>query len=54
MFSAIMSGSIKTHIATIGPTTRDFLKEEYDFEPDVTSPKPSPEGLSEGIGAVKN
>ncbi|KAF3763758.1 tetrapyrrole biosynthesis, uroporphyrinogen III synthase [Cryphonectria parasitica EP155] len=36
-------------IATIGPTTRDYLKRTFDFEPDVCSKKPSPEGVLEGI-----
>ncbi|KAF2102333.1 tetrapyrrole biosynthesis, uroporphyrinogen III synthase [Rhizodiscina lignyota] len=33
------------YIATIGPTTRDHLKREFAFEPDVCSPKPNPESL---------
>lgn len=36
-------------IATIGPTTRNYLKRTFDFEPDVCSTKPSPEGVLEGI-----
>lgn len=36
-------------IATIGPTTRDYLKKTFDFEPDVCAEKPSPEGVLEGI-----
>lgn len=36
-------------VATIGPTTRDYLKATFDFEPDVCADRPSPEGLSEGI-----
>lgn len=36
-------------IATIGPTTRNYLKRTFDFEPDVCSEKPSPEGILEGI-----
>lgn len=36
-------------IATIGPTTRNYLKRTFDFEPDVCSEKPSPEGVLEGI-----
>lgn len=36
-------------IATIGPTTRDYLRRTFDFEPDVCSEKPSPEGVLEGI-----
>ncbi|TVY62313.1 Uroporphyrinogen-III synthase [Lachnellula suecica] len=39
----------KTYIATIGPTTRDFLKNEFGFEPDVCAEKPSPEGVEAGI-----
>lgn len=36
-------------IATIGPTTRDYLKKTFDFEPDVCAEKPSPEGVLAGI-----
>jgi uroporphyrinogen-III synthase len=39
----------RTFIATIGPTTKDYLVREFGFEPDVVAPKPSPEGLLEGI-----
>lgn len=38
-----------TFIATIGPTTRDYLKETFGFEPDVCAAKPSPEGIEAGI-----
>lgn len=38
-----------TFIITIGPTTRDFLKDSFDFDPDVCAEKPSPEGLRAGI-----
>jgi uroporphyrinogen-III synthase len=38
-----------TYIATIGPTTRDFLQTKFGFEPDVCAKKPSPEGVEEGI-----
>ncbi|KAI0150595.1 uroporphyrinogen-III synthase [Xylariaceae sp. FL1272] len=38
-----------TYIATIGPTTRDFLKRAFGFEPDVCAEKPSPEGVLQGI-----
>ncbi|KAF2635808.1 tetrapyrrole biosynthesis, uroporphyrinogen III synthase [Massarina eburnea CBS 473.64] len=34
-------------IATIGPTTRDYLVQEFDVAPDVCAEKPSPEGLGE-------
>ncbi|KAJ5744247.1 Tetrapyrrole biosynthesis uroporphyrinogen III synthase [Penicillium manginii] len=36
-------------VATIGPTTRDYLRREFSFEPDVCAEKPSPEGVAEGI-----
>ncbi|PSR85476.1 tetrapyrrole biosynthesis, uroporphyrinogen III synthase [Coniella lustricola] len=36
-------------VATIGPTTRDYLKKTFDFEPDVCAERPSPEGVLEGI-----
>lgn len=36
-------------IATIGPTTRDYLRETFGFEADVCADKPSPEGIAEGI-----
>lgn len=39
----------KTYIATIGPTTRDYLRDKFDFEPDVCAAKPSPEGVEDGI-----
>jgi uroporphyrinogen-III synthase len=31
-------------IVTIGPTTRDYLQDEFAFTPDVCAEKPSPEG----------
>lgn len=39
----------RTLVATIGPTTRDYLTREFGFEPDVCAAKPSPEGVGEGI-----
>ncbi|PBP26003.1 uroporphyrinogen-III synthase HemD, partial [Diplocarpon rosae] len=42
-------GSRSTYIATIGPTTRDFLRSSFGFEPDVCAEKPSPEGVEAGI-----
>ncbi|RAL09656.1 uroporphyrinogen-III synthase HEM4 [Aspergillus homomorphus CBS 101889] len=36
-------------VATIGPTTRDYLKNRVGFEPDVCAEKPSPEGVGMGI-----
>lgn len=42
-------GQRKTFIATIGPTTRDYLQNTFNYEPDVCADKPSPEGVIEGI-----
>lgn len=39
----------KTFVACIGPTTRDYLVQEFRFEPDVVAKKPSPQGVKEGI-----
>ncbi len=36
-------------IATIGPTTRDYLRKEFDFNADVCAEKPSPEGVGKGV-----
>lgn len=37
-------------VATIGPTTRDFLRDRFGFEADVCAERPSAEGIAEGIG----
>ncbi|KAL3303719.1 uroporphyrinogen-iii synthase [Colletotrichum asianum] len=42
-------GRRKTFIATIGPTTRDYLRKTFAFEPDVCAEEPSPEGVKQGI-----
>lgn len=39
----------KIFIATIGPTTRDHLRDRFGVEADVCAEKPSPEGVGEGI-----
>lgn len=39
------------NIATIGPTTRDYLQHEFGFQPDVCAERPSPEGIADGIRA---
>lgn len=39
----------RVFVATIGPTTRDHLRNKFGFEPDVCAEKPSPEGVGEGI-----
>lgn len=36
-------------VATIGPTTRDYLREKFGFEADVCAERPSPEGVGDGI-----
>lgn len=38
-----------TYVATIGPTTQDFLRTKFGLEPDVCASKPSPEGVEESI-----
>lgn len=40
-------------IATIGPTTRDYLQDEFGFTPDMCADKPSPEGIADGIRAFE-
>jgi len=45
----VRRGRRKTYIATIGPTTRDYLRRNFGFEPDVCAEKPSPEGVADGI-----
>ncbi|KAJ5941919.1 Tetrapyrrole biosynthesis uroporphyrinogen III synthase [Penicillium verrucosum] len=42
-------GTGRVFVATIGPTTRDHLREKFGFEAHVCAPKPSPEGVLEGI-----
>ncbi|KAH7325114.1 tetrapyrrole biosynthesis, uroporphyrinogen III synthase [Stachybotrys elegans] len=39
----------RTFIATIGPTTRDYLIKTFGLEPDVCAKTPTPEGLLQGI-----
>ncbi|KAH8701720.1 tetrapyrrole biosynthesis, uroporphyrinogen III synthase [Talaromyces proteolyticus] len=41
----------KCLIATIGPTTCDYLRTKYAVEPDVVAKRPSPEGVGEAIRA---
>jgi len=36
-------------VATIGPTTREFLGREFGFEVDVCAEMPSPEGVGKGM-----
>lgn len=39
----------ETYVATIGPTTRDYLRNEFGFDAHVCAARPSPEGVEEGI-----
>lgn len=43
-----------TYIATIGPTTRDYLRNTFQYEPDVCAEKPSPQGVEDGIRQFMN
>lgn len=43
------NGNGQVFVATIGPTTRDHLRKEFGFEAHVCAPRPSPEGVLEGI-----
>ena len=45
----IVNPGIKTFVACIGPTTRDYLVREFGFEPHVVARKPSPQGIKDGI-----
>ena len=45
----VMSGPMKTTVATIGPTTREFLLQEFEFAPDAVAETPTPEGVGEAI-----
>lgn len=44
----------KTYIATIGPTTRDYLINKYGYTPEVCAEQPSPEGVWDGITQFLN
>ncbi|KAL8942346.1 MAG: hypothetical protein Q9216_001728 [Gyalolechia sp. 2 TL-2023] len=39
----------RTFIASIGPTTRDYMNKTFGLEVDVCAEKPSPEGVRRGI-----
>lgn len=41
----------EVRVGTIGPTTRDYLRDKYGFNAHVCADKPSPEGLGEAINA---
>ena len=42
-----------TYIATIGPTTRNYLVDTFGFDPHVSAEHPSPEGIWEAISSFK-
>jgi uroporphyrinogen-III synthase len=42
-------GRARYIVATIGPTTRDYLRKRFGYEADVCAEKPSPEGVGEGL-----
>jgi len=39
----------KTFVASIGPTTKEYMRKEFGFEVDVCAERPSAEGVKEGI-----
>ncbi|KAK5995782.1 Uroporphyrinogen-III synthase [Cladobotryum mycophilum] len=44
----------KTFVATIGPTTRNHLVNNFNFEPDVCAEAPTPAGVMQGIIAFES
>lgn len=49
----IMSGPMKTRVVTIGPTTQEYLEQQFGFTPDVCAAQPSPAGLIDGMKAFR-
>lgn len=49
----IMSGPTKIRVATIGPTTKEYLEQQFGFTPDVCAAQPSADGLIEAISAYR-
>jgi len=45
----VVSGPLKTRISTIGPTTKDYLEQEFSFTPDFSAEKPTPQGVGDGM-----
>lgn len=52
--SLVRSQATTTYIATIGPTTRNFLVNELGFEPNISAEKPSPEGIYSAIQSFRS
>lgn len=48
---ANVNAQVRWIVVTIGPTTRDHLRDTFGVEPDVCAEKPSPEGLRRGVEA---
>ncbi|KAM7221490.1 Tetrapyrrole biosynthesis, uroporphyrinogen III synthase [Rhypophila decipiens] len=44
-------GPVNTYVATIGPTTRNHLLENFGFEPHASADYPSPEGIWKAISS---
>ncbi|KAI6779659.1 Retrovirus-related Pol polyprotein from transposon TNT 1-94 [Emericellopsis cladophorae] len=44
----------RTYVVTIGPTTQQFLRDSFGFEPDASAEKPSPQGVWESIQNHRN
>jgi uroporphyrinogen-III synthase len=51
--SGTKPGRSNIRIATIGPTTRDYLINDFSYEPVVCAPKPTAESLGEAILSLK-
>lgn len=39
----------RAFVVTIGPTTRDYLVQEFDFTPDICAQSPTPAGVGDAI-----
>ncbi|KAK5099486.1 hypothetical protein LTR70_002387 [Exophiala xenobiotica] len=48
------NGHARWVVVTIGPTTRDYLRDRCGIEPDASAEKPSPEGLRKEIEEFLN
>jgi uroporphyrinogen-III synthase len=47
--AGVLGRRVRYVVVTIGPTTRDYLRDTFAFEPDVCAEKPSPQGIEEGL-----
>lgn len=46
-------GQTDTHIVTIGPTTWEYLVQQFGFEPDFCAPSPDPKGIGAAIESLR-